>query len=67
MALSPFHLAIPVSDLAVARHFYRTVFNLREGRSSDEWVDFDFYGRQLVIHANPQTDTQNRVRKKPPA
>ena len=41
MALSPFHLAIPVYDLAAARHFYGDVFGLAEGRSSDHWVDFD--------------------------
>ncbi|WP_158783654.1 VOC family protein [Pantoea sp. BAV 3049] len=56
MALSPFHLAIPVTDLATARHFYGTVFNLPEGRSSETWVDFDFYGHQLVIHEHPQTE-----------
>ncbi|MBL7250115.1 VOC family protein [Alloalcanivorax sp. C16-2] len=50
MALQPFHLAIPVHDLALARHFYGTVFGCSEGRSSDHWVDFDFFGHQLVIH-----------------
>lgn len=40
MALSPFHLAIPVYDLAAARHFYGDVFGLAEGRSSEHWVDF---------------------------
>lgn len=44
MALSPFHLAIPVDDLPAARRFYRDIFGLAEGRSSDQWVDFDFYG-----------------------
>jgi extradiol dioxygenase family protein len=56
--LSPFHLAIPVYDLAAARHFYANVFNLPEGRSSDHWVDFDFFGHQLVIHEHPKTDSQ---------
>jgi extradiol dioxygenase family protein len=56
--LSPFHLAIPVYDLAAARHFYAKVFNLPEGRSSDHWVDFDFFGHQLVIHEHPKTDSQ---------
>ena len=39
--LSPFHLAIPVHDLSAARHFYGGLFGCPEGRSSDEWVDFD--------------------------
>lgn len=49
--LNPFHLAIPVHDLAQARHFYGTVLGCAEGRSSTQWVDFDFFGHQLVIHA----------------
>lgn len=61
MALSPFHLAIPVHDLAAARHFYGTVFNLAEGRSSEQWVDFDFYGHQLVIHQAPKKTAPDAV------
>ena len=48
--LQPFHLAIPVHELETARVFYRDVLNCSEGRSSEQWVDFDFYGHQLVIH-----------------
>lgn len=48
--LSPFHLAIPVHDLKAARHFYGHVLGCSEGRSSTQWVDFDFFGHQLVIH-----------------
>ncbi|KAG8151713.1 VOC family protein [Burkholderia catarinensis] len=58
MSLSPFHLAIPVYDLPAARDFYGRVFGLAEGRSSAQWVDFDFYGHQLVIHAHPKTASQ---------
>lgn len=58
MALSPFHLAIPVHNLAAARHFYGETFGLAEGRSSEHWGDFDFYGHQLVIHEHPQTASQ---------
>ncbi|MBC3953588.1 hypothetical protein SAMN05216593_10245 [Pseudomonas asturiensis] len=61
MSLSPFHLAIPVYDLAAARHFYGDVFGLSEGRSSEQWVDFDFYGHQLVIHEHPKTASQESV------
>lgn len=48
--LRPFHLAIPVTDLDSCRIFYRDILELPEGRSSDHWVDFDFFGHQLVIH-----------------
>ncbi|EXF93125.1 glyoxalase [Pseudomonas fluorescens HK44] len=58
MRLSPFHLAIPVYDLAAARLFYGQVFGLEEGRSSEHWVDFNFFGHQLVIHEHPKTATQ---------
>jgi extradiol dioxygenase family protein len=51
--LSPFHLAIPVHDLAAARAFYGTLFGCAEGRSAAEWVDFDFFGHQLVAHLDP--------------
>lgn len=49
-SLRPFHLAIPVTDLEATRRFYRDVMGFEEGRSSDRWVDFDFYGHQFVIH-----------------
>lgn len=48
--LRPFHLAIPVDDLATARSFYGDLLQCPEGRSSPEWVDFDFFGHQLVCH-----------------
>lgn len=52
--LSPFHLAIPVHNLAECRVFYREILGFEEGRSSDHWVDFDFFGHQLVIHYKPK-------------
>jgi extradiol dioxygenase family protein len=48
-----FHLAIPVDDLARARRFYGGVLGLSEGRSSDAWVDWNFYGHQVVTHQVP--------------
>ena len=48
--LQPFHLAIPVQDLEKCRTFYRDTLNCEEGRSSEHWVDFNFFGHQLVIH-----------------
>ncbi|GAA0873479.1 VOC family protein [Gangjinia marincola] len=52
--LTPFHLAIPVSELVKSRAFYRDVLGCEEGRSSDHWVDFNFFGHQLVIHLSEQ-------------
>ncbi|MGB3290198.1 MAG: VOC family protein [Burkholderiaceae bacterium] len=51
--LPPFHLAFPVRDLAEARNFYGELLGCPEGRSSDQWVDFDFYGHQIVAHLSP--------------
>ena len=51
--LTPFHLAIPVSNLEECRVFYREVLKCEEGRSDTHWVDFDFFGHQLVIHYKP--------------
>ncbi len=48
--MRPFHLAIPVHDLAAARDFYGGVLSCSEGRSADQWVDFDLFGHQLVVH-----------------
>jgi len=48
-----FHLAFPVDDLAEARAFYRGLLGRPEGRSSDSWVDFNFYGHQIVAHLSP--------------
>lgn len=53
--LSPFHLAFPVHDLDAARDFYGGVLGCPEGRHSDHWVDFDFYGHQIVAHLAPES------------
>ena len=53
MSMPPFHLAFPVHDLAAARAFYGGTMGCREGRSSAEWIDFDFYGHQIVAHLAP--------------
>jgi extradiol dioxygenase family protein len=53
--LSPFHLAIPVTDLAAARAFYGGVMGCEEGRSDTLWVDFNFFGHQLVCHLDTRT------------
>jgi len=48
--LQPFHLAIPVDDLETAAPFYADVLGCARGRSADRWIDFNFFGHQLVIH-----------------
>lgn len=53
---TPFHLAIPVSNLKKAREFYSIALGFVEGRSSSDWVDYNFFGHQLVIHK-----TSNRI------
>lgn len=52
--ITPFHLAIPVHNLETCRKFYREVLGCEEGRSDTHWVDFNFYGHQLVIHYSPE-------------
>ncbi|HEX5237394.1 MAG TPA: VOC family protein [Sphingomicrobium sp.] len=53
MTRPPFHLAFPVDDLAAARRFYGDLLGCPEGRSADEWVDFNLYGHQIVAHLSP--------------
>jgi extradiol dioxygenase family protein len=56
----PFHLAFFVRDLSATRHFYAKVLGCREGRSTDTWVDFDFFGNQISAHTTGWvTPTQN--------
>jgi len=55
--MPPFHLAFPVHDLAAARAFYGGLLGCAEGRSSEHWVDFDFYGHQIVAHLAPDECT----------
>lgn len=49
-SIPPFHLAIPVNNLDKARHFYGKVLECPEGRSTDRWIDFNFFGHQFVTH-----------------
>ncbi|MGB0891011.1 MAG: VOC family protein [Flavobacteriaceae bacterium] len=50
MKVQPFHLAIPVQNLEKCRTFYRDILQCEEGRCSEHWVDFNFFGHQFVIH-----------------
>ena len=54
MSLPPFHLAFPVDDLGAARRFYGELLGCPEGRSAEQWVDFDLYGHQIVAHLVPE-------------
>lgn len=51
--MQPFHLAIPVDDLKAAEAFYGDLIGCPRGRRSEEWIDFDFFGHQLVTHLSP--------------
>jgi uncharacterized protein len=53
MTLRPFHIAFPVHDLTAARRFYCDTLGCGEGRSSEQWIDFDLYGHQIVAHLDP--------------
>lgn len=53
MTLAPFHLAFPVDDLAAARSFYGELLGCPEGRSAEDWIDFNLYGHQIVAHLAP--------------
>ena len=59
---SLFHLAINVRDLDESRRFYGGVLGCAEGRSTDTWVDFDFFGHQLSLHLGPLLQTQRTGR-----
>jgi extradiol dioxygenase family protein len=62
MTLTPFHLAVPVTDLAAARGFYGGLLGCPEGRSAETWVDFDFFGHQLVCHLAELKDRRREPR-----
>ena len=53
MSIQPFHLAIPVDNLENARAFYGDILGCEQGRSSDHWIDWNFFGHQLVTHVAP--------------
>jgi extradiol dioxygenase family protein len=64
MSLPPFHLAFPVDDLAAARRFYGELLACPEGRSAEQWIDFDLHGHQIVAHLSshaPRERTHNPV------
>ncbi|GAA5523365.1 VOC family protein [Aliifodinibius salicampi] len=56
-----FHLAFPVTDLQETLIFYRDVLGCETGRSSDQWIDFDFWGHQVVAHLSPDEAGKSSV------
>jgi uncharacterized protein len=58
--INPFHLAIPVKNLNTCRKFYSEVLNCPEGRSDKKWVDFNFFGHQLVIHQSSDVQIKEK-------
>jgi extradiol dioxygenase family protein len=62
--LRPFHLAFPVVDLEKARDFYLNTLGCSMGRESDQWIDFNLYGHQIVAHLSPneiKDESRNQV------
>lgn len=56
---SLFHLAYHVTDLEAARQFYGGLLGCKEGRSTETWVDFDFFGHQISLHLGKPVVTEN--------
>jgi extradiol dioxygenase family protein len=61
MRLTPFHLAVQVRDIEEAREFYGKKMGFSEGRSSDQWIDFDMFGHQFVTHLNPSLGKEGKI------
>lgn len=57
--MNPFHLAIPVNNLKTSTSFYQDILGCTKGRSSSKWVDFNFYGHQLVCHQTDDAKTNS--------
>ena len=61
MNLRPFHLAIPVTSIELAREFYGSKLGFAEGRSDEHWIDYNFFGHQLVCHIGESSTFSNEV------
>ena len=59
--MQPFHLAFPVHDLSLAKKFYTNTLMCKVGRSSDEWIDFNLFGHQIVAHLDKSMDLENSL------
>ena len=56
--IQPFHLAIPVDDLVATREFYGKILGFSEGRSNEHWIDWNFFGHQLVTHLSENKNAE---------
>ena len=61
MSLRPFHLAIPVTSIELAKEFYGSKLGFTEGRSDEHWIDYNFFGHQLVCHIGELSTFSNEV------
>lgn len=61
MSLTPFHIAVQVRDIAEARAFYGAGLGFAEGRSSEQWIDFNMFGHQFVTHLNPALGPDGKI------
>ena len=61
LTLTPFHIAVQVRDIDEARRFYRDTLGCAEGRSAPQWVDFNLFGHQFVVHLNPALGKDGKV------
>ena len=61
MSLRPFHLAIPVTSIELAKEFYGSKLGFAEGRSDEHWIDYNFFGHQLVCHIGESNTFSNEV------
>ena len=59
--MQPFHLAFPVHDLSSAKKFYTNTLLCKVGRSSDEWIDFNLFGHQIVAHLDESMDFKSSL------
>ena len=60
--ITPFHIAVAVRDIPEAREFYGTKLGFSEGRSASDWVDFDMFGHQFVVHLNTSLGKNGTVK-----
>lgn len=61
MQATPFHLAFPIKDIEETRHFYGEVLGCAIGRSTERWIDFNFFGHQLSAHVKPDELTHAKT------
>ena len=61
MDLRPFHIAIPVNSIELAKEFYGSKLGFAEGRSDEHWIDYNFFGHQLVCHIGESSSFSNEV------